>query len=73
MRIFLGIVGLILGFLGIVLTSTEWMLERPQFWGHWVVLIIGAILWVQAIPVMTDREVKYILGKRKSPYPRINV
>jgi hypothetical protein len=55
-RVLVGFAGLCVGAFGFMLTSSEWMQGRPQFWGHWVVLIVGALMWLQALPVMRASE-----------------
>jgi Kef-type K+ transport system membrane component KefB len=52
LRSLAGFAGILVAIFGFMLASSEWMLGRPQFWGHWVVLIIGAVMWLQSLPLL---------------------
>ncbi|MCA1530844.1 hypothetical protein [Bradyrhizobium yuanmingense] len=52
LRLLIAFVGFFVTLFGFMLTTGEWMHGRPQYPTHWVVLIVGALMWLQSIPVI---------------------
>ncbi|UPJ35868.1 hypothetical protein IVB45_02310 [Bradyrhizobium sp. 4] len=55
LRTLLAFLGLIVGFVGIMIITMPWWYNTTAATG-WVVLAVGVIMWVQAIPVMRASE-----------------
>ena len=55
LRMFIGMVGAILCFVGLVPVWGTWV-GNESTTGPWVLSIVGAVMWLQAVPVMWAAE-----------------
>lgn len=55
LRMFIGMVGAILCFVGLVSVWGTWV-GNESTTGPWVLSIVGAVMWLQSVPIMWADE-----------------
>jgi hypothetical protein len=67
LRVFLGMIGGLVFFVGLISVGAMWMSNDP---GNppWIMLVVGALMWVQAQPILRrgeDREALKLFRERR--------
>jgi hypothetical protein len=58
-RVLIGMIGAVVCFVSFINVWTTWMKSADTSF-HWTIAVIGAVMWLQALPIMRAGEREYI-------------